>query len=193
MYRLNSAVNRFVQELDLLTEAERDETSKIIIRLTELMENSRLSGDKELFLNELKSIRTYLGKKVSKANQTTSPEQNTHELLVRFRNELSHGPSHRKYSTSETKNLAATFWKILELSASRWNPYELLNILAYCLDTYYKPIRDSHLDPKKIIRTYKAIFNNFNEDQKTVALSELILRFRSEPAFKGALESMVHI
>lgn len=193
MYRLNSAVNRFVQELDSLSEAERDEATEIIIKLTELIEISRHSADKEHISNELKSIRIYLAKKVSKANPKTSSGHTAHSLLVRFRNELSHGPSHRKYSTSDTKSLAATFWKILELSAPRWDPHELLNILAYCLDTYYKPSRDSDLDSKKIIRIYKTIFNNFNEDQKMVALSELLLRFRSEPAFKGALESMMHI
>lgn len=191
MHRLNSAFNRFAQSYHSLSEADREIAIEIISRLAELIELPQSQIRTVDFPTELKSIQNYLDRKISRAKPPINSAPNLHNLLVGFRNELAHGPTSKRDSASNTKKFAPIFWKILEASDPRWNPHELMNILAYCMGTHYRPSINSNLDSKKIIRFYKAIFSTFDEDQKIEAFSELILRFRSEPAFKGTLESMV--
>lgn len=176
----------FLVNFENSTRSLSESDNKILVSIFQNM-TSLISY--EYSSNEKKSkclieINKYLKSKLKKIDKTF-PESDSPSFLELSKIYI----NDRNLSKSRIRTLFNKFWWLLELNASKWDKYELSNLLAYCLNTDPKKVIPKGARSQiKIIRVFKAIFNSQDDDTKFETFRELFMRFSTESAFKEALE-----
>lgn len=146
--------------------------------------------DENINEGALSAIANYISKKLTESRSERSYVKEPTFSLRHLKNELSHGSSRRRFIPSEMRKYESIIWRALEKSAVTWHPEELTNFLSYCLRVE-TPLRLAYeVEPKKVVRVYRALYNALDEMQRERAFRELTLRLFSEERFVIALEEI---
>lgn len=157
--------------------------------LSDFVNLIHLSAQNEPLAQEaLPAVSRYLAKKSSDVEVSSSSSSGTTTALRQLRNEVIHGKSMKRLDYLRVKKLDPVLWRTLEMSAQLWDTHELSNFLSYCLRTEVPRLDPSNVDPKKLVRVYRAIYNTLDDADKEKAFKELALRLFSEKRFVVTLE-----
>lgn len=176
--RILSSLSEVYYKLDL---DSSDELYKILTRLLKITDGTL--PEKERFL-KLIQISNYVKRKFDELDPN-KPKQDLISLR-NLRGMLAHGNLNikpidiRKYSTM--------LWRAISRSADRWDPMELSNFLAYCIDVPTAKVDPYSAGSKRIINIYKANYNALDENRKIGAIEELVMRIYSDPQMRRKIE-----
>lgn len=164
-----------------LQHEEREMLTRTLEGIIDLVFREELSGNSRTEI--LRQISNYIRSKAKRDSELSLDSNNI--SLLEYRNRRFHEMAQ---DPQNAKKLYLQFWRLLEKDSVNWHPYELANLLSYCLRTGPGLMDLNHAEPIKMVRVFKSIFNALSNDQKTETFDELMMRFSNEPRFRRAIE-----
>jgi hypothetical protein len=185
--KLAGLLSQLERQFSRLNSADQKAVETSLSNLITLL---RINGgeDSPAGSDSLSDIARYSTKKRLDLELASNSSPASAAALRQLRNEVIHGKSLKRIEYARAKKLEPILWRTLEASARLWNPNELSNFLTYCLRTEGPRLDPDHVEPKKLVRVYRAIYNTLDPADKERAFKELALRLFSEKRFVLALE-----
>lgn len=183
--KLLDQIEKFTIELEISDQRAVEKCLKNLVNIIELTRDELSDSD---FLVQ---VARYTSKKLSDLELSSSPASGSTTALRALRNEIAHGRSLKRIEYPRVKKLVPVLWRTLEMSAELWDPSELGNFLMYCLRINASPVDIHTVEPKKLVRVYRAIYNTLEEKVKEQVFKELALRLFSEKRFVITLENQL--